>query len=400
MATSRSSSTSPSTSGSKAASPVCQSVSAADRVVSIRRCLRRPGGADNSALTRQRIARGRTGHCIHRPAPSRWSSRVRIAPRPDRCCTLRARPGRRRSSRQRPPRRSRGRHPQRRPRPLASRRSSTPPTRRATARRTAPGARCGSPCATGRSVRRLLPDQQHAECRATCSSSSPTAATFTDTEAADTRHRIRLLDRRSLTYRQINTAKSGDYRIVKTYVSDPTPRDGARPHPVRLPDRQAVPGLRRPPAGARQRRRRRDRAARRARPGRCRAAIGRRTRRRPSLGPSTNEFHGAEGGLAQLESDHKLTRHRAVAADGAVEQTATTRLTGVGSHQTMTLALWPSPARKAAAKRPATAHCEAASRPSAREYRRGWHRYLDSLRRPPRRSLTTRARADRRTTCR
>ncbi len=45
--------------------------------------------------------------------------------------------------------------------------------------------------------------------------------TFTDREDKDTNHSARILDRRGLTYRVVNTAKSGDYRIVKTYVTDP-----------------------------------------------------------------------------------------------------------------------------------------------------------------------------------
>src|SRR3954464_8368848 len=46
-------------------------------------------------------------------------------------------------------------------------------------------------------------------------------STFVDRESADTTHAVRLDDPRSLTYTQINTAKSGRYRITKTYVTDP-----------------------------------------------------------------------------------------------------------------------------------------------------------------------------------
>lgn len=42
-----------------------------------------------------------------------------------------------------------------------------------------------------------------------------------ETEAEDTLHRVEVLDSRSLTFRQINTAKSGAYTIAKTYVTDP-----------------------------------------------------------------------------------------------------------------------------------------------------------------------------------
>lgn len=46
-------------------------------------------------------------------------------------------------------------------------------------------------------------------------------ATFVDREDEDTDHRVELIRARSPIYRQINTAKSGDYRIIKTYVTDP-----------------------------------------------------------------------------------------------------------------------------------------------------------------------------------
>src|SRR5882724_4984446 len=42
-----------------------------------------------------------------------------------------------------------------------------------------------------------------------------------ETESDDTIHRLEVLDPRALTFRQINTAKSGGYTITKTYVTDP-----------------------------------------------------------------------------------------------------------------------------------------------------------------------------------
>jgi glucoamylase len=45
--------------------------------------------------------------------------------------------------------------------------------------------------------------------------------TGVETEAEDTTHRIEVLDPAALTFRQINTAKSGAYTISKTYVTDP-----------------------------------------------------------------------------------------------------------------------------------------------------------------------------------
>lgn len=42
-----------------------------------------------------------------------------------------------------------------------------------------------------------------------------------ETESEDTIHRTEVLDPRALSFRQINTAKSGHYTITKTYVTDP-----------------------------------------------------------------------------------------------------------------------------------------------------------------------------------
>jgi glucoamylase len=46
-------------------------------------------------------------------------------------------------------------------------------------------------------------------------------ATFVEREDRDTDQRVELVGARSPVYRQINTAKSGKYRITKTYVTDP-----------------------------------------------------------------------------------------------------------------------------------------------------------------------------------
>ena len=45
--------------------------------------------------------------------------------------------------------------------------------------------------------------------------------TFTDRESQATTHRVRLLDHRSLTYQQVDRARSGKYVITKTYTTDP-----------------------------------------------------------------------------------------------------------------------------------------------------------------------------------
>ena len=46
-------------------------------------------------------------------------------------------------------------------------------------------------------------------------------STFTDRESRDTRQQTRRADPRSLGFTQVNTAKSGKYRITKRFVTDP-----------------------------------------------------------------------------------------------------------------------------------------------------------------------------------
>jgi glucoamylase len=47
-------------------------------------------------------------------------------------------------------------------------------------------------------------------------------STFANSESANTTHAIALADPTSLTWTQTNTASNGDYKIVKTYVADPS----------------------------------------------------------------------------------------------------------------------------------------------------------------------------------
>jgi glucoamylase len=45
--------------------------------------------------------------------------------------------------------------------------------------------------------------------------------TFAELESEATNQQVQLVDARALAYRQVNTDKSGDYRITKTYITDP-----------------------------------------------------------------------------------------------------------------------------------------------------------------------------------
>jgi glucoamylase len=207
-------------------------------------------------------------------------------------------------------------------------------------------------------------------------------STFTDVESTATRHAVRLLDHRSLTYQQVDTAKSGDYRITKTYVSDPK-RATVLMH-IRLtsltgkPYRAYVdylPYLHN--IGSH------DTAATHgstlvATAGHAASALI----SRPALGASTNGYLGRSGGLAELRAHHRLTHHYGVARDGDVEQTALTGLTGTPGHRSMTLALGFG-TTTAQARRTASASLGHSFTSVMTAYQAGWHGFLQSLKRPP-----------------
>ena len=69
--------------------------------------------------------------------------------------------------------------------------------------------------------RGLLPADRHARACATASSSSPTARPSPTARTATPPTRCSCCRPNSLTYRLVNTAKSGAWRITKTFVTDP-----------------------------------------------------------------------------------------------------------------------------------------------------------------------------------
>ena len=123
--------------------------------------------------------------------------------------------------------------------------------------------------------------------------------TFTDRETDATTQHVELVDKRSLTYRQVNTAKSKRYRIVKTYVDRPGAQRAAGRRALRVADGAPLQGLRLRRPGAQQRRQRRQRddlPRRAADPGRRRRQ---RARRRPVLRPHLDRLPGRQRRLGR-----------------------------------------------------------------------------------------------------
>ena len=164
--------------------------------------------------------------------------------------------------------------------------------------------------------------------------------TFAEREREDATHRTELADPRSLTYRQVNTARSGRWRITKTYVADPA-RDAVLVDVhVRVADRRPLdlyaildPGCP-TPATTTARARRAARSPPTTTATRARSPPARR-RRSVSSG-----YQGASDGWTDLRADFRMDwAYDAAPAAGNVVQTARLPLTGVGGKRRATLSL-------------------------------------------------------------
>jgi glucoamylase len=206
-------------------------------------------------------------------------------------------------------------------------------------------------------------------------------ATFTERETDDAVQRTELADPRSLTYRQVDTARSGRWRISKTYVTDPARSavlvdvtfESLTGRPYRLYV-LADPALTNTGDD--------DRGSRLgdavvAFDASNASAIA----AQPALGRSSSGYMGASDGWTDLRADHRMDWSYDAAQPGNVVQLAETSLTGLKRSRHLTLAVGFG-ANPGAAARTAAASLRAGFEPVAARYARGWHDYLDGLRRP------------------
>jgi glucoamylase len=205
--------------------------------------------------------------------------------------------------------------------------------------------------------------------------------TFAERERDATNHRVELVDRHSLTYRQIDTAKSGRYRIVKTYVTDPA-RDAllvdvrfesltGRPYRVYALFDPALANNGNDDSGTT------AAGALLARDAKAGSALI----ATPSFTRTSTAYLGASDGWADLRDDFTMDWQYRSSPNGNVAQTALTRLDGVHSrHLTLALGLGTT---SAAALSTARASLRRGFAQVAGAYADGWHRYLASLKRPP-----------------
>jgi glucoamylase len=207
-------------------------------------------------------------------------------------------------------------------------------------------------------------------------------STFTERETDDADHVTKLADPRSLTYRQVSTAKSGRWRITKTYVTDPARSavlldvkfESLTGDPYTLYV-LADPALSNTGDD--------DRAARRgdalvAWDAKNASAV----RTSPALRTGSSGYLGASDGWTDLSADHTLDwAYDATEKPGNVAQVGETALTGLRGHRRLTLALGFGADADAAAGTAGAALRGGYDR-AARRYARGWHRYLKPLKRP------------------
>jgi glucoamylase len=206
-------------------------------------------------------------------------------------------------------------------------------------------------------------------------------ATFTERETDGAVQRTELADPRSLTYRQVDTARSGRWRISKTYVTDPG-RSAVlvdvtfesltgRPYSLYV---LADPALSN--TGDDDRGTRAGDAMVAFDAGNASAIAA-----QPALGKVSSGYLGTSDGWTDLRADHRMDWSYDAPQPGNVVQLAATPLTGLGQSRHLTLALGFG-ASAGAAARTAAASLRDGFAPVAARYARGWHDYLGALPRP------------------
>jgi glucoamylase len=205
--------------------------------------------------------------------------------------------------------------------------------------------------------------------------------TFTDRETDDTTQHVQLVDERSLTYRQVNTAKSGRYRITKTYAPDPARNallvdvrfqslDG-RPYKVYAYLDPALSNDGNDDSGST------SHGALLTQDAMAGSALV----ADPGFGRASTGYLGASDGWVDLRDDHRMDWQYDSAPNGNVVETAETKLDGrLRQHLQLALGFGDT---SAAALGTARASLRRGFGPAARAYADGWHRYLTSLKPEP-----------------
>jgi glucoamylase len=212
-------------------------------------------------------------------------------------------------------------------------------------------------------------------------------ATFADLERDATTSTVTMPDPHSLTYTQTDTAKSGRYRLIKTYVTDPARSTvlvnvtfqslTGKPYQVYAYVDPSLTNNGMDDSGT-------------CRSGQLLASDGHTASAvvaTPGFAQASCGYLGASDGWTQLQSGYRLKEYTS-APDGNVVQTARLELDGVGQqHATLAVGFGGTTADALTAAQGSLA----AGFPAvSSSYADGWHSYLSSLTPPPP-SLTTAA---------
>src|SRR5712691_3113308 len=194
-----------------------------------------------------------------------------------------------------------------------------------------------------------------------------------ESEGADTIHNLQVLDSRSPTFRQINTARNGAYTITKTYTADPR-----RPSilvDVRFVTRNDIPyalyayydpSLNN--SGMHDTAWSEGQALVAADSSIASALVV-----NSGLDEMTNGFLGTSDGLMQLKDAGRTTKQYAAAKNGNVVQVAR-----IHNPKTFTLALGFGKNAQDALRHARASLARGFDR-TLREYKAGWHAYVNSL---------------------
>ena len=204
---------------------------------------------------------------------------------------------------------------------------------------------------------------------------------FVEREREDATHEVRLVDRRSLTYRQVNTSKSGRWRLTKTYVTDPARAAvlidvkfeslTRRPLQLYVLYDPALSGAGDDDSGSRLRN------ALVASDAKAASALI----AAPALGMTSSGYKGTSDGWTDISADYRMDWDYDSAPQGNVVQTGRTALTGLAGSRDLRLALGFGGSGSAAVDVAKLALGRGFER-AADAYAAGWHDYLEPLERP------------------
>ena len=207
--------------------------------------------------------------------------------------------------------------------------------------------------------------------------------TFAELETEATSHEVRLLDGgRSLTYQQVNTDESGDYKITKTYVTDPSRStvlidvtfESLTGRPYQLyalydpsldnsgdDDSATSKG-----------------AQLLASDGDVASAL----LSAPQFERTSSGYKGTSDGWVDLQDNYRMDWDYRSASNGNVVQTGKTALTGLPGSQHLTLSLGFGGGTSRALNE-AQGSLTNGFQKAATDYQAGWHSYLSSLKSVP-----------------